>query len=178
MQIGSKHLVRPADWYSWRYAAPHFPPRFIVQNSARIFILIITHGELKGDERHEECGMGECSHDNDVIAAVVAYCWVWVDGERDFIAPSVLFRFSVSTWRDVAGSDIIGLVTLYLHDIFLICVRIYIHGQITNNVLCQYKEYGPIIIAKTSVRWCKRNRENQDVETDRKSDRMKHLARY
>lgn len=44
MQIGSKHLVRPADWYSWRYAAPHFPPRFIVQNSARIFILIITHG--------------------------------------------------------------------------------------------------------------------------------------
>jgi len=51
MQIGSKHLVRPADWYSWRYAAPHFPLRFIVQNSARIFILIITH---EGTQKERE----------------------------------------------------------------------------------------------------------------------------
>lgn len=50
MQIGSKHLVRPADWYSWRHAAPHSPPRFIVQNSARIFILIISHGFARGGE--------------------------------------------------------------------------------------------------------------------------------
>lgn len=39
MQIGSKHLVGPADWYSPRHAAHHFPPRFIVQNSAPHFYI-------------------------------------------------------------------------------------------------------------------------------------------
>lgn len=73
--------------------------------------------------------MGECIHDNDVIATVVAYCWVWVDGERDFIASSVLFRvaplFQLGYIRfDVVEPDIAGLVKQYSHDIFLTCVCI------------------------------------------------------
>lgn len=52
MQIGSKHLVGPADWYSRRHAAHHFPPRFIVQNSAPHFY-IDNHsaGRSEGEQK-------------------------------------------------------------------------------------------------------------------------------
>lgn len=83
MQIGSKHLVGPADWYSPRHAAHHFPPRFIVQNSAPHFY-IDNHsgGRMKGEQRDKECGMGECCHDSDVMPVMVAYRSVWVGQRR------------------------------------------------------------------------------------------------
>ena len=81
MQIGSKHLVGPADWYSPRHAAHHLPPRFIVQNSAPHFY-IDNHSQERGrsqdEQRDKECGMGECSHDSDVMPVMVAYRSVWV----------------------------------------------------------------------------------------------------